>query len=116
VLQTHARLLGRQEPRPGLRPLDEDDGVLEILLQVSPLGMRHTIEPIEVEVRDVNPPRVAVADRVGGAGDGPLDAKRSSGPPHEGRLAGAELPLHEDDVTRSKAHSQPRGDALGLLR
>src|SRR6186997_2311784 len=116
VLQTHARLLGWQEPRSGLRPLDEDDGILEVLLQVSPLGMRHALEPIEVEVRDVNPPRVAVADRVGGAGHGPLDAERTRGPAHESRLAGAELPLDEDDVAQSKADRQLRGDALSLLR
>src|SRR6188474_2588877 len=58
VLQTHARLLGRKESGSGLRPFDEDDRVLEVLLEVSPLRVRHTLEPIEVEVGDVNRPRV----------------------------------------------------------
>ena len=38
---------------PRLRPLDEDDGVVEVALEIAPLGVRHAVEAIEVEVRDV---------------------------------------------------------------
>src|SRR6185503_20240303 len=89
VLQTDARPRGRQEACAGLGPLHEDNGVLEVLLQVSPLGIRHPFEPIEVEVRDVNPAFVPVPDRVGRARHRPLDAKRPSRPAHESRLARA---------------------------
>src|SRR6187402_903391 len=114
VLQTDAGLLRRQESRSGLRPLDEDGGVV-VLLQVSPLRVRHALEAIEVEMGDVNPPFVPVADRVGRAGHRALDAERPRSAAHERRLAGAELTLDQNDVTGSQPGGEARGDALGLL-
>ena len=45
-----------QEPLPCLGPLDEDDGVLEVALEIAPLGIGHAVEAVEVEVGDVGSP------------------------------------------------------------
>ena len=115
MLQTHARLLGRKESGSGLRPFDEDDRVLEVLLEVSPLRVRHTVEPIEVEVGDVNRPRVPMPDRVRRARHRALHPQCARRPADEGRLAGAELSLDEHDVTGNEPLGQAGGDSLGLL-
>ena len=44
--------------------------------RVAPLGVGHAVEAVEVEVRDVEVALVAVPDRVGRAGDRPLDPER----------------------------------------
>src|SRR5204862_6025217 len=56
-----------------LGPLDEDDGAVEVGLEVAPLGRRDALEAEEVEVRDRDAAFIAVADRVRRARDGPLD-------------------------------------------
>src|SRR5439155_6718899 len=63
VLESHGRPRGRENAGTGLGPLDEDDRVLEIRLQVPPLRRRDVAEAEEIEVRDVDAPPVPVADR-----------------------------------------------------
>ena len=65
VPQTDSDPLEWQKTRPRLGPLDEDNGVLEVRLDVPPLGARHRLEAVEVEMGDLDSTRVYVADRVG---------------------------------------------------
>ena len=53
----------RKRRRTCLRPLDEDDRVVEVRLEVAPLGRRDAREAVEVEMGDRDPPAVAVTDR-----------------------------------------------------
>ena len=57
-----------------------------------------------------------VADREGGARDGPLDAERPRSPADEGRLAAAELTRHEHHVAGLEAFRELGARGLGLLR
>ena len=83
-----------------LGPLDEDERVLEVRLEVGPLRRRDRGEAVEVEVGDGDVAAlVAVTDGEGGAGDRRGDAERTTGAADEGRLAGAELAGHGDDVS-----------------
>src|SRR5205085_9605626 len=108
----HPTRLSVGEPRPHphrrkvvarrLRPLHEDDGAVEVRLEITPLGRRDALEAEEVEVRDGDPALVAMADRVRRARDRPADAEAPAGAADEGRLAGAELARDGDDVARAQ--------------
>src|SRR5918994_7898778 len=99
MLEPDLRPHGRQPARGRLRPFDEHDRVLEVRLEVRPLGGGDRGEAVQVEVRDVWIALVAMADRVGGARDGSGHAERTAGAPDEGRLSGAELARDGHDVT-----------------
>src|SRR5581483_10577803 len=92
----------RQPLPPVLRPFDEDDGVLEVRLQVAPLLGIEPRAAVEVEVRDRHRRLVAVADRERRARDGARDAERPRGAADERRLARAELTRDGDDVAGAK--------------
>src|SRR5207248_4077091 len=88
----------RQPPLPRLRPFDERDRVVEVRLEVAPLGRRHAGEAIEVEMGDLALGAVvAVADRVRRAGDALAHAERDAGAANERRLPRAELAGDGDD-------------------
>ena len=80
-------------------------------------------EPVEVEVGDRHPARVALADREGRRGDRLLDAERPAGAADQGRLARRRArPLTSDDVAgleaarrarRPAPRSRPRRRSLG---
>ena len=106
---------GGSDVRRCLRPLDEDDGAVEVRLEVAPLGCREPAEPVEVEVRDVDDAGVPVADRerrARHAGGHPERARRAA---DEGRLPGAELPREQNDVARFELARKARRKSLGLL-
>ena len=64
VRQTYLDARRREGIGRRLGPLDEADRVLEVRLEVAPLGGGEALEAVEVEVRDVHRlGRVAVADR-----------------------------------------------------
>src|SRR5688500_8389790 len=105
---------GRQDARAGLGPLDERDRVLEVRLEVAPLGRRHAREAIEVDVRDVDAPAVAVTDREGRTRHRLDDADRATGPAHERRLARAELTADRHDVAGAEPLRQPARERLSL--
>ncbi len=54
VLEAHRDAGGGKADEPRLGPLDEDDGVLEVGLEVAPLRRREPAEAEEIEVRDVH--------------------------------------------------------------
>ena len=108
VPQPHLHARRREEPLPGLWPLDEHDRVVEVELEVAPLGVGHAVEAVEVEVRDVEVAAVAVPDRVGRAGDRPLDPERPRRAAHEGRLARSELARDGHDVSGPELAGDPR--------
>src|SRR2546421_8587093 len=98
-----------------LGPLDEADRVLEVRLEIAPLGGREALKAEEVEVRHVGLAGVAVADREGRARDRRSDAERPARAADEGRLAAAELARNRDDVADGELTRERRGDRLGLL-
>jgi hypothetical protein len=116
VLEAHGDAHGRQDSGSRLGPLDEDDRVVEVGLEVSPLRRGDVPEAEEVEMRDVDAPVIAVADREGRARDGIRHAQRTACPPDEGRLAGAELPGDGDDVPNSQVGDELRCELFGLGR
>ena len=63
VLEAHVRPCRRERADARLGPLDEDDRVLEVRLEVTPLRRREATEAIEVEMRYVDHAPIAVADR-----------------------------------------------------
>jgi hypothetical protein len=91
MLESHLDARSRKNPGAGLRPFDEDDSVVEVRLEVPPLGRRDSAEAKEVEMRHVDAPFVAVADGVCRARDCSFDTERTARTPYKGRLAGAEL-------------------------
>ena len=100
-----------------LRPLDEHDRVVEVGLEVSPLGCGHLAKAEEVEVRHVDvAPVIAMADRVRGACHGLLDAERPTGAAHERRLAGTELAGDGDNVANPKLRRELGCDSFRLFR
>ena len=103
-----ARADGRKVVAGRLGPLDEADGVVEVGLEVAPLGGGDAGEAVQVEVRDVDAAVVAVADRERRARDRLGDAERPAGAAHEGRLAGAELARDADHVAGLQA-ARPGG-------
>src|SRR4029078_10856361 len=80
VLESHLDPRGRKDTGAGLRPFDEDNGVVEVRLEVPPLRRRHAAEAKEVEVRHVDASLVAVADRVRRARDRCFYALRTASP------------------------------------
>src|SRR5919205_303202 len=117
VGQTYLDARGRERAGRGLGPLDEADRVFEVGLEVAPLGRGEALEPVEVEVRDVDRRgRVAVADRERRARDWDGDPERPAGAADEGRLAAAELAADGDDVAGPKLARERGGNRLGLRR
>src|SRR5262245_5219571 len=113
--QTHREAGSRQDALPRLRPLDERDRPLEVRLEVSPLRRRDAVEPVEIEMRDLDTvPVVAVADRVGGTRDALENAERAARAADEGRLARAEFAGDGDDVAGRKPPGELRGQRLRL--
>jgi hypothetical protein len=100
----------------GLRPFDEDDGVIEVRLEISPLRRRDAAEPKEVEMRHVDASLVAVADRVRRARDRSFDTKRMACTPHEGRLAGTDLARDRHNVAGTQMCREPGGNLFRLFR
>ena len=98
MLQLDARAGGRERVGAGLGPLDEDDGAVEVRLEIAPLGGREAAEAVEVEVRHVHDPRVAMPDRERRARHARRHAERPRGTADERRLPDAELSGQEDDV------------------
>ncbi len=98
----------------GLGPLDEDDRVLEVRLEIAPLRGRHPLESVEVEVRDDHVPFVAMADREGRAGYVAREPERAASASDESRLPRAEVPRDRDDVAGPKIRGQLRPDLLRL--
>ena len=116
MLELHLHPRSRKNTGSRLRPFDEDDGVVEIRLEVAPLRRRDTGEAKEVEMRHVDPPLVAMADRVRRARDSSLDSERTARTAYEGRLAGAELTRDGHDVARTQLRREPGGNLLRLFR
>ncbi len=116
MLEPHRRPRRRETAGGRLRPLDEDDRVLEVRLEIGPLRSGDVGEAVEVEVRDVGITLVAVADRVGRARDGRGHAEGAARPPNERGLAGAQVARHRDDVARLQLPRERGGDGLRLLR
>src|SRR4051812_32390035 len=85
-----------------LGPFDEADRVLEVGLEIAPLGRGEALEAEEVEVRDIGVALVPVADREGRARDRAGDPERPARSPDEGRLAAPELARDGDDVSFRK--------------
>src|SRR6266498_3021014 len=77
VPQTDGRPRHRQEASARFRPFDEGDGILEVVLQVPPLRVRHAVEAVKVEVRNRRTSLVEVADGVRRARPGLFDAERA---------------------------------------
>ena len=116
VLESHGRPRGRENAGTGLGPLDEDDRVLEIRLQVPPLRRRDVAEAEEIEVRDVDAPPVPVTDRESGAGDRARHTAGTARTADKGRLPRAELPRDRDDVPRRQPVRELRRELFGLFR
>src|SRR5437588_5256417 len=116
VLEPHGGAGRREHAGAGLGPLDEDDRILEVRLQVAPLRRRNVAEAEEIEVRDVDAPPVAVADREGGASDRADHAERAAGAPDEGRLARAELSRDGHDVPGPESGRELRRELFCLCR
>ena len=102
----------------GVRPLDEGHPVgADLLLEQRRVLVVRPGQAVEVEVRDRDAAvLVTTRDRERGARHGPAHAERAAGPAHERRLARAELPGHQHDVTWPEIGGELRGDPLGLLR
>ncbi len=116
VLESHGDSRQRQDAHPGFGPLDEHDGVVEVRLEIPPLGWRDVAKAEEIEVRDVHASVVAVPDRVRRTRHRPRDSERTAGAAHEGGLAGAELAGDGDDVARPEVGCQLCGELFGLGR
>jgi uncharacterized protein (DUF1330 family) len=108
---------GRERSRTRLRPLHEDHRVLEVRLEIPPLGGRDAFEAVEVEVGDLDAVAVvAVADRVGRARHALAYAERAARAADEGRLPGAELPRDGDHVAEREPPRELGRERLRLLR
>jgi hypothetical protein len=116
MLEPHLHPRSRKNTGSRLRPFDEDNGVVEIRLEVPPLGRRDAAEAKEVEMRHVDPPLVAMADRVRRARDSSFDAEGAARTAYEGGLAGAELARDGHHVARTQLLREPCGNLLRLLR
>src|SRR2546429_2917637 len=116
--------VGQPRPKPHrgqvvsrrFRPFDEDDGVVEVRLEVTPLGRRDALEPEEVEGRDPDTAFVAVPDRVRRAGHGAVHPERPARAADERRLARAELARDGHDVAEPEPGGDGGANALGFLR
>ena len=116
VLEPHLDARLRQDALSSLWPLDEDDRVLEVRLEVPPLRRRNTAKAKEVEMGHVDAPLVPVTDGVRGAGDRSFDAESPAGTADERRLARSELARDRHDVARPEICGKPRGDLFRLFR
>src|SRR5438128_1213516 len=118
VSMTKADGVARRRQNAGARlgPLDERDRVLEVRLEVAPLGRGYPLEPVEVEMRHLAAGAVvAMPDRVGRARHALAHAERRTGAAHERRLAAAELARHRNDVAGGEPYCELRRQGLGLL-
>jgi len=116
VAQADRHAHGRQLPCRRLRPLDEDDRVLEVRLEVPPLRRRNAAKAKEVEMGHLDAPLVPVTDGVRGAGDRSFDAESPAGTTDERRLARSELARDRHDVARPEICGKPRVDLFRLFR
>jgi hypothetical protein len=117
MLEPYADADWRQNSLPRLGPLDEDDRVVEVRLEIAPLRRRHhLLEAKEVEVRHVDSALVPVADGVRRARDRTFDAERAGGAADERRLPGAELARDRDDVARAQVGGEPGSELLRFFR
>src|SRR5919197_2390253 len=114
VGQTYLGAHGRQLAGRGLGPLDEADRVLEVRLEVAPLGRGHALEAEEIEVRDVRVAWIAIADGEGRARHVGPHPERAASTADEGRLTAPELARDRDDVAGNELARQTRRDFLGL--
>src|SRR5439155_18754120 len=115
MLEPEGEAGGRQSRLAYLRPLDEHHRVVEVRLEVSPLGGGETAESVEVEVRNVGGAAVvAMTDRERRARDGVLDAQRPAGAADECRLARSELARDGHHVSRGQAVRERRRNCLSL--
>jgi hypothetical protein len=109
-----------QRGEPGLltmRPLDERDHLRpEVVGEQRRVFTVERLQPVEVEVRDRNPPPVPLADRESRARDGARHTERPASAANERRLPGAELTLHEHEVARTELGRQSGSERLGLRR
>src|SRR5213078_4318718 len=97
--QTHGVARRRENALPRLGPLNERDRLVEVRLEVAPLGRGDAFEAVEVEVGHLPAVRVvAVPDRVRRARHPLPDPEGRAGAAHEGRLPAAELAGDRDDV------------------
>jgi len=106
----------RQNSRARFRPLDEDDRVVEVRFEISPLRCRDAAETEEIEMRHVDASFVPVADGVGRARDRSFDAERATRTPDERRLARTELSGDGHDVAGPQVGGEPRRDLFRLCR
>jgi hypothetical protein len=86
VLEVYGRTQRRQDAGSRFRPFDEDDCIVEVRLEVPPLRRRDVAEAEEVEVRHVDAPVIAMADRERRARDWTGDAERARRAADERRL------------------------------
>src|SRR6476646_9010390 len=115
--QTHREARSRQDSLPRLRPLDERDRPVEVRLEISPLRRRDALEPVEVEVGDLDAVAVvAMADRVGRARHALSYPERGARAADEGRLPGAELPRDGHDVAEREPARELGRERLRLIR
>ena len=106
----------RQNAGSRFRPLDEDDRVVEVGLEVPPLRRRHAAKAKEVEVGHVDAALVPMTDGVRGACDCSFDAERTARTTDERRLARSELARDRHDVAGAQIRSEARSDLLRLFR
>jgi hypothetical protein len=115
VLEQDGDTRRRQDAFARLGPFDEDDRVVEVRLEVSPLGRRDLAEAEEVEVRDVDAPVVAVTDGEGRARDRLRDAEGAARAAHERRLPRAQLARDGDDIAGLEVGRELRRELFGLF-
>src|SRR5438105_1421807 len=72
-----------------------------------------TRQAVQVDVGHLDPPGVDAAYLERRARHWAGDAERAARAAHEGRLAGAELAAHDDDVAGAQVIREPRPDRLG---
>src|SRR5262245_40654733 len=114
--QLHRKARRRQHARPRLGPLDECNRVIEVRLEVAPLGGRHALEAVEVEMRDLAAVRVvAVADRVRRARHAFAHTERDARAAYERRLTTAELARHGHDVADREPRREVGGQCLRFV-
>jgi hypothetical protein len=116
MLESHLNPRSWQNTGARLGPFDEDNGIVEVRLEVSPLRRRDAAEAKEVEMRHVDPPPVAMSDRVRRARDRSLNTERAARTAHEGRLAGAELTRDRHDVAETQICRESDGNLFRLFR
>jgi hypothetical protein len=116
VLELHLDARRRQDAGSRLGPLDEDDRVFEVRLEVPPLRRRDASEAKEIEMRHIDAAPVLVTDGVRRARDCSFNAKRTARTADEGRLARSELARDGHDVARAQICGDACSDLLRLFR